>query len=88
MEESRGIQIEKLGNGMLTVVTATVMDTLTVDELYLAVLQLREKMKTPDPKNPNLWSTEINGYKLWGILDEGAGPNGERTFTILFPSDY
>lgn len=73
---------------MLTVVSRSVMDALSPDELHTAVGQLKQKMKTPDPDNPNLWSAEVGPYKLWGILDERAGPNGEDIFTVLFPSDY
>ncbi len=73
---------------MYVVATANVVSTLSEQQLSTAYHQLREKMKTPDPDNPNLWSVSIDGWKIWGILDEGAGPQGEDLFTILFPEDY
>ena len=73
---------------MLTVVSRGVMDTLSPDELHTAASQLKQKMKVPDPDNPNLWTTEVGPYKLWGILDERAGPKGEDVFTVLFPKEY
>lgn len=73
---------------MIWVLSRNVHTQLTPDEIHLAYEQFREKMKTPDPENPNLWTLHIGSHKLWGILDEGAGPNGEEVFTILFPEDY
>ena len=73
---------------LLVVATAHVAEELSLEQINLAWQQLREKMKTPDPDNPNLWVVWIDGHKLWGILDEKAGPNGEDVFTILFPEDY
>lgn len=73
---------------LLVVATAHVVNELDESRLSRAYEELREKMKTPDPDNPNLWSVIIDGRKLWGILDERAGPNGEDVFTILFPEDY
>ncbi len=70
------------------VMTCGVQAELTPEEIAWAHQELMKKMKTPDPDNPNMWVTEINGHKIWGILDEGAGPNGENVFTILFPSEY
>ena len=71
-----------------TVVTANVMTTLNTEQLSRAVDELLEAMKTPDPDNPGLWSTNIDERQVWGILDEGAGPGGENLLTILFPEDY
>ncbi len=73
---------------MIHVMTCGVQAELTPEEIYRANQQLMEKMKKPDPDNPNLWTVEIGRFKLWGILDEGAGPNGENIFTILFPNEY
>jgi hypothetical protein len=73
---------------MITVATAGVIASVTPEELYAITTELFEKMKTPDPDNPNLWSTQRGGHTFWGILDEGAGPNGEDVFTILFASEY
>jgi hypothetical protein len=73
---------------LIVVATAHVTAELSEEQLSRAYHELREKMKTPDPDNPNLWTVIIDGRKLWGILDEGAGPHGEDVFTILFPEDY
>lgn len=73
---------------MLTVVTKNVMTTLTHSQVSEAVDRLHEAMATPDPDNPDLWITEVAGHKVWGILDHGAGPEGQDIFTILYPSDY
>ena len=73
----------------ITVMTKNVANTLTPEQIGEAMMQLREKMKVQDPDNPDLWTIEIEaGYKLWGILDHGAGPNGEDVLTLLFPEDY
>ena len=73
---------------LIVVATAHVVHELNESQLSQTWLELREKMKTPDPDNPNLWTVMIDSRKLWGILDEGAGPHGEDVFTILFPEDY
>ena len=73
---------------LYVVATANIAATLSPEQLSRAYSDLREKIKTPDPDNPNLWTTIIDGRKIWGILDEGAGPDGEDLFTILFPEDY
>ena len=73
---------------LYVVATANVTTKLSEQQLDRAYRELREKMKTPDPENPNLWTTTIDGRKVWGILDEGAGPQEEDLFTILFPEDY
>lgn len=73
---------------LLTVATANVVGTLSKLEITQAFKQLFEKMKVNDPLNPNLWTVEIREHKLWGILDEGAGPNQENVLTLLFPEDY
>ncbi len=73
---------------MLTVVTRNVMTTLTHDQVAEAVDRLHEAMAVPDLDNPDLWSAEIAGHKIWGILDHGAGPDGQDAFTVLFPEDY
>jgi hypothetical protein len=72
----------------ITVVTRTVANTLTVRQIGEAMMKLREKMKFQDPDNPDMWTVEVNGHKLWGILDHGAGPSGEDVLTLLFPEDY
>lgn len=72
----------------ITVATKNVVSTLTNLEIVQAFKRLSEKMKVHDPENPNLWVVKINGHKLWGILDEGAGPNREDVLTLLFPEDY
>ena len=77
-----------VNKALLVVATSNVVHELNESQLSQAWLQLREKMKTPDPDNPNLWTVIIDSRKLWGILDEGAGPHGEDVFTILFPEDY
>ena len=84
-QHSRG-QTES--QALLTVVTRSVLATLSPDEIAQATASLRKKMETPDPDNPDLWSTEAAGFKVWGILDRRAGPKGEDVFTVLFPSDY
>jgi len=76
------------GRKLYTVMTAHVAETLELPEVMEAFEKLMEKMKTPDPDNPNLWTIEVAGRKLWGILDERAGPNGEDLLTLLFPEDY
>ena len=63
--------------GLLVVATSNVVHELNESQLSQAWQQLREKMKTPDPENPNLWTVIIDDRKIWGILDEGAGPRGE-----------
>ena len=73
---------------LYVVATANVTTELSEQQLSKAYRELKEKMKTPDPENPNLWTTTIDGRKVWGILDERAGPHGEDLFTILFPEDY
>ncbi|MFC1550927.1 hypothetical protein ACFL6P_00040 [Candidatus Latescibacterota bacterium] len=73
---------------LYVVATANVTTELSEQQLARAYRELKEKMKTPDPENPNLWTITINGRKVWGILDERAGPQGEDLFTILFPEDY
>lgn len=72
----------------ITVATRAVVESLTPEELFWVFQDLLEKRKTPDPNNPNLWSTRIANQTVWGILDEEAGPNGENIFTVLLPSDY
>jgi hypothetical protein len=73
---------------MYFVATAHVAAELSEQQISRAYNELREKMKTPDPENPNLWTVIIDGRTVWGILDEGAGPSGEDLFTMLFPEDY
>jgi len=73
---------------LFVVATSHVAHALTEEQLNTAVQRLRKKVKTPDPDNPNLWTIRIDGRKIWGILDERAGPHGEDLFTILFPEDY
>ncbi|MFC1608099.1 hypothetical protein ACFL47_09025 [Candidatus Latescibacterota bacterium] len=73
---------------LYVVATSNVTTELSEQKLAKAYHELREKMKTPDPENPNLWTVAIDGRTVWGILDERAGPQGEDLFTILFPEDY
>jgi len=73
---------------LFKVFTATVAEKLTESEIHEAFAQLHEKMKTPDPENPNLWVVNVAGNRLWGILDPGAGPAKEDVLTLLFPDDY
>jgi len=73
---------------LFVVATAHVVAELTEQQLAKAYCDLSEKMKTPDPDNPNLWTVTIDDRRIWGILDEHAGPQGEDLFTILFPEDY
>ena len=75
-------------NGLVTVVTRSIAARLTPEEIHRVLLDLREKMQTPDPDNPNLWSTQVGEQKIWGILDCGVGPGGADVLTIMFPSDY
>ena len=70
------------------VMTAAVADKLSDTESHKAFEKLYEKMKTPDPDNPNLWVVHIDTHKLWGILDHRAGPSQEDLLTLLFPEDY
>ena len=70
--------------GLLTVCTRAVALKLTSQEIGEVFLELRRKMAKQDPDNPDLWSTEIRGQRIWGILDRRAGPRGEDLFT----SDY
>ncbi len=71
-----------------TVVSRTVYETLTPEEIHHAFTILFEKMKVPDPANPNLWTVQINGRRLWGILDEGAGTDGQNLVSLIYPEDY
>ena len=73
---------------LFVVATAHVTTELSEQQLAKTYRDLRERMKTPDPDNPNLWTVTIDGRRVWGILDEHAGPQGEDLFTILFPEDY
>jgi len=75
-------------NNLIVVVTASVYQELSRNEIDEAFKQLKEKMKKQDPQNPDLWTIQISGHELWGILDHKAGPNEEDVLTILFPSDY
>ena len=73
---------------MLTVVTQNVMTTLSNEQVARAVNMLHEAMMKPDPDNPNLWVARLDGYIVGGILEEGAGAEGQDAFTVLFPEDY
>ena len=75
-------------NKIFQVTTANVTATLDPEEIQVAFKKLHENMKTPDPKNPNLWVVKIGKHKLWGILDHRAGPSQEDVLTLLFPEDY
>jgi len=78
----------KKSNSIYRVMTAAVADKLSDAEIHEAFEQLHEKMKTPDPDNPNLWIVHVRNHKLWGILDHGAGPSQKDLLTLLFPEDY
>ena len=80
--------IQATNREMIHVVSRGVQAELKSWKIIYAFQQFKEKMKTPDPKNPNLWTIWIDKRKLWGILDEEAGPKGEDVFTILFPEEY
>lgn len=73
---------------LYVVATANVVAELSEQQLSSVYQELHEKMKTPDPENPNLWTVTIDGRTVWGILDKGAGPSGEDLLTMLFPEDY
>lgn len=88
MKQSSPMIAQQMDQKPVTVVTRSVKETLTQEEIHHAFTMLLEKMKVQDPNNPNLWTIHVNGRKLWGILDEGAGPNGRPVLTLLFPSDY
>ena len=78
----------QITNQLLIVTTRSVALKLTSDEIQIALNLMKEKMKVFDPLNPNLWTVYVGIYKLWGILDHGAGPEKEDVLTILFPEDY
>ena len=73
---------------LLMVATRTVVETLAPDEVQNAFQTLRERMKTQDPLNRDLWTVEVAGQRLWGILDRRGGPVGEDVLTLLFPEEY
>lgn len=75
------------GKPLYRVMTATVAERLSEEETHEAFIQLHEKMKTPDPGNPNLWVVKIAGYKMLGILNSDAGPSIKNILTLLFPED-
>ena len=85
MVEANSVRGKK---GLLTVATRNVADTLSPEEVACAFREIQRKMPVQDPNNPNLWTTEISGKTIWGILDERAGPKGENVLTLLFPEDY
>ena len=81
--------INKLGEkSMQTVVSRRVFETLTPEQIHQAFTILFEKMKVPDPDNPNLWTVHVGGHRLWGILDEGAGTDGQDLLSLIYPEDY
>ena len=88
MKKTKLERIPQRAKALITVATRTVADTLSPEEIARAFLELRQKMRVQDPLNPNLWIVTISGKKLWGILDERAGPEGEDVLTLLFPEDY
>ena len=75
-------------HAVLIIITRSVLNTLSSEELEQTIRVLREKSKIEDPDNPNLWIHKTPKYEVWAILNEHAGPNGEDVLTILFPSDY
>jgi len=83
------LTINKLGDKTIqTVVSRGVFNTLTPEQIHQAFTQFFEKMKVPDPDNPNLWTVHVGGYRIWGILDEGAGTEGQDLVTLIFPEEY
>jgi len=76
------------GRAVLNIITRSVLNTLSPEELEPTVRALREKSKTPDPNSPNLWTHQTGKHEVWAILDEQAGPEGEDVLTILLPGDY
>jgi hypothetical protein len=81
--------MEKQNKGSLYIVASrAVAAILRPEEIQEALQKLEVKMQKQDPLNPDLWTVFIGKYKLWGILDHRAGPNGEDLLTILFPEDY
>ena len=86
--ETAQISKSQINKPLYRVMTANVSAMLSPEQIQEAFNQLLEKMKVPDPDNPNLWVVVIGKYKLWGILDHGAGPDQEDLLTLLFPEDY
>lgn len=82
------LQLQRVPEVISVVVTRGVCETLSADEINTALNAVREKMEISDPENPNLWTVAIGQHTVWGILDEGAGLNGEPLLTLLFPSEY
>ena len=81
--------LEKQNNGSLYIVASrAVAAKLNPAEMQESLQKLEVKMQKQDPLNPDLWTVFVSNYKLWGILDHRAGPNGEDLLTILFPEDY
>ena len=81
--------MKEQNNGSLYIVASRAVATkLSPEEMQEALQKLKEKMQKQDPLNPDLWTVYVSNYKLWGILDHRAGPNGEDLITVLFPEDY
>ena len=75
-------------NNIQTVVTKGLHETLTSKQVQQACKKAFEAMQTPDPDNPNLWTIHVDGYRIWAILDEGAGDDGRNLLSLLFPTEY
>jgi hypothetical protein len=71
---------------MLVTVSQSIADRLTLDEIREAFSVLFNKMRQPSPQQ-DFWEFEAAGHELWGILDEGFGPQGEDILSLLFPGD-
>ena len=88
MDQTNSTRSKPIGSTIQTVVTNGISTTLTPEQIQQVFSEMFEKMKTPDPDNPNLWTVHISGHRIWGILDEGAGEDGRSLLTLLFPSEY
>ena len=75
-------------NNRMIVMTGHVAHTLTYAQIQKAMTQLQKKRQVVDPDNPYLWTVEVDGLVLWGILDHCAGPDKEDVLTLLYPEDY
>jgi len=70
------------------VITQSVAERLSSEEILDAFQELFEKMQHPDYESPNMWTLRIAGEELWGILDQNAGGREVDVLTLLYPEDY
>ncbi len=68
---------------LTTVITCGVQSLLSEAEIQKAIAALQKERTVPDPDNPGLWRTQIGLHTIWGVLDEGAGVDGEDILTVL-----